>query len=82
MWRERLNVFYILGASMWEPESTSKVSGPFCATKRNLEVGVWVNGGSVLAEREAFDADEQLTGVILSVCVRIGEGATCGGREA
>lgn len=67
---------------MWEPESTSKVSGPFCATKRNLEVGVWVNGGSVLAEREAFDADEQLTGVILSVCVRIGEGATCGGREA
>ena len=30
-WRERLNVFDILRASMWEPESTSKVPGPYGA---------------------------------------------------
>lgn len=39
-WTERLNVFDILRASMWEPESTSKVSGPCGATRRNLQVGV------------------------------------------
>jgi hypothetical protein len=60
----RLTSLFILGASMWEPESTSKVSGPYGSTRRNLEVGVWVDGGLVLAEREAFDADEPPTGVI------------------
>jgi hypothetical protein len=62
-WRERLNVFDILRATMWEPESTSKVSGPYGATRRNLEVGIWVDGASVLAERKAVDADELPAGV-------------------